>query len=327
MTTSDPTTAPGGVPLSRLVFGGNVLGWTADQATSFALLDRLADAGQTTIDTADMYSAWGPGHQGGESEAVIGAWLRARDPSLRERVQIMTKVGKAAPVNPPPGEGLSPAYIARAIDASLQRLGTDYVDVYFSHAFDPAVPQADTLGAYAQLIQAGKVRAIGASNFSAPQLREALDTAVAHQLPRYSVLQPHYNLIDREGYDGPLRDLAMLEKLAVVPYFSLASGFLTGKYRSADDLAGSPRGAWVQAYLNPRGLRILAALDAVAAQHRAQPGEVALAWLMARPGVTAPIASATSIAQLEGLIRATQLTLTPADIEALDTASAPDAQG
>ena len=321
-TASNP---PGGIPLSRLVFGGNVLGWTADQATSFALLDRLVDAGLATLDTADMYSAWGTGHRGGESEAVIGAWLQARGPSQRARVHIMTKVGKAAPINPPPGEGLSPDYIARAIDASLQRLRTDHVDVYFSHAFDPAVPQADTLGAYQRLIDAGKVRAIGASNFSAPQLRQALDIASAHSLPRYQVLQPHYNLIDRQDYDGPLRDLAVQENLAVVPYFSLASGFLTGKYRSAADLAGSARGAWVKNYLNPRGLRVLAALDDVAAQHRAQPGEVALAWLMARPGVTAPIASATSLAQLESLIRATQLTLSAADIAALDAASAPEA--
>ena len=253
-----------------------------------------------------------------------GAWGKVPGPALRERVQLMTKVGKPAPINPAPGQGLSPDYIARAIDASLQRLGTDHVDVYFSHAFDPAVPQAETLGAYQRLIDAGKVRTVGASNFTAPQLREALDTARAHGLPRYRVLQPHYNLIDRDRYDGPLRDLAMLEGLAVVPYFSLASGFLTGKYRSVDDLAGSARGAWVKQYLNPRGLRILAALDAVADQHRAQPGEVALAWLMARPGVTAPIASATSVAQVDSLIRARRLSLSAADIAALDAASEPD---
>ena len=311
--------------LSRLVFGGNVLGWTVDRATSFALLDRLLDAGITTLDTADMYSAWAPGHQGGESESVIGDWLRARGPGVRAQVQLMTKVGKAEPINPPPGQGLSPAYIERALQASLRRLGTDHVDVYFSHAFDDAVPQADTLAAYDRLLRAGQVRAIGASNFSAPQLRDALDIAAAHGLPRYSVLQPHYNLIHRDAYDGPLRDLAMTEGLAVVPYFSLASGFLTGKYRSEADLAGSARSAWVQRYLNPRGLAILAALDAVADQHRAQPGEVALAWLMAHPGVTAPIASATSVAQLDSLVRATQLTLTPADMAALDAASAPHA--
>ena len=325
MTSTPATSAPSGVPLSRLVFGGNVLGWTVDQPTSFALLDRLGDAGLTTIDTADMYAAWAPGHQGGESESTIGAWLRARGPGVRAKVELMTKVGKPAPINPPPGQGLSPAYIERAIQASLRRLGTDYVDVYFSHAFDDGVPQADTLAAYDRLLRAGQVRAIGASNFSAPQLRDALDVAAAHHLPRYSVLQPHYNLVDRDGYDGPLRDLAMTEGLAVVPYFSLASGFLTGKYRTEADLAGSARSAWVQRYLNPRGLAILAALDAVADQHRAQPGEVALAWLMAHPGVTAPIASATSVAQLDSLVRATQLTLTPDDIAALDAASAPQA--
>lgn len=315
-----------GVKVSRVVFGGNVLGWTADQATGFAMLDRLVDAGLTTIDTADVYSGWVPGHQGGESESVLGAWLRARGPAQRERVQIMTKVGKRAAANPPPGEGLSPGYIAQAIDASLARLGTDYVDVYFSHAFDPAVPQADTLGAYQRLIDAGKVRAIGASNFTAAQVREALDVAAAQGLPRYAVLQPEYNLFDRAGFDGPLRDLALAEGLAVICYYSLASGFLTGKYRSAADLAQSPRGAGIgQKYLTPRGLRILAALDAVAARHAAQPGEVALAWLMARPGVTAPIASASNVAQVEGLVRATQLQLSADDVEALDAASAPEA--
>lgn len=323
MHTPESTAHATGVKVSRVVFGGNVLGWTADQATGFAMLDRLVDAGLTTIDTADVYSGWVPGHQGGESESVLGAWLRARGPAQRERVQIMTKVGKRAAANPPPGEGLSPGYIAQAIDASLARLGTDYVDVYFSHAFDPAVPQADTLGAYQRLIDAGKVRAIGASNFSAPQLRDALNTAHAHQLPRYQVLQPEYNLMDRANYDGPLRDLAIFEHLTVVPYYGLASGFLTGKYRTEADVAGKARGARVKGYLTPRGLRVLAALDEVAAQHGAQPGEVALAWLMARPGVTAPIASATSVAQVDGLIRATQLSLRPADIAALDEASAP----
>ena len=312
-----------GVKVSRVVFGGNVLGWTADQATGFAMLDRLVDAGLTTIDTADVYSGWVPGHQGGESESVIGAWLRARGPAQRERVQIMTKVGKRAAANPPPGEGLSPAYIAQAIGASLARLGTDYVDVYFSHAFDPAVPQADTLGAYQRLIDAGKVRAIGASNFSAPQLRDALNIAHAHQLPRYQVLQPEYNLIDRANYDGPLRDLAIFEpphrRALLRPGQRLSHRQIPHRSRRA----GKARGARVKGYLTPRGLRVLAALDEVAAQHRAQPGEVALAWLMARPGVTAPIASATSVAQVDSLIRATQLSLRPADIATLDEASAP----
>ena len=318
MTTPSRTIGRTGITLSPLVFGGNIFGWTADQATSFALLDRLLDAGLTTIDTADVYSRWAPGHEGGESERVIGAWLQSR--GVRERVQLMTKVGMDMGAA---GQGLSAAYIERAVEASLQRLRTDRIDVYFSHQFDASVPQAETLAAYDRLIRAGKVRAIGASNFSAPQLREALDAAAAQGLPRYQVLQPHYNLIDRAGFDGPLRDLAMAEGMAVVTYFSLASGFLTGKYRSADDLKGSARGDWVKGYLNPRGLRILAALDAVAARHAAQPGEVALAWLMARPGVTAPIASATRLDQLEGLIRATRLALSADDMAALDSASAP----
>ncbi len=317
--TTSRTIAGTGITLSPLVFGGNVFGWTADKATSFALLDRLLDAGLTSIDTADVYSRWAPGHQGGESESVIGDWLAAR--GVRDRVQIMTKVGMDMGAA---GQGLSAAHIERAVEASLQRLRTDRIDVYFSHRFDASVPQAETLAAYDRLLRAGKVRAIGASNFSAPQLREALDTAATGQLPRYQVLQPHYNLVERAGFDGPLRELAMAEGLAVVTYFSLASGFLTGKYRRADDLAGSARGDWVKGYLNPRGLRILAALDAVAARHAAQPAEVALAWLMARPGVTAPIASATRLQQLEGLIRATELRLAADDIAALDQASTTD---
>lgn len=319
MTSSTRQIGTTGITLSPLVFGGNVFGWTADRDTSFALLDRLLDAGLTSIDTADMYSTWAPGHVGGESESVLGEWMAAR--GARNRITLMTKVGMDMGAA---GKGLSAAYIERAVEASLQRLRTDHIDVYFSHQFDDSVPQAETLGAYDRLIRAGKVRAIGASNFSAPQLREALDVAAAQQLPRYQVLQPHYNLMQRDQYDGALRDLAMAEGLAVVTYFSLASGFLTGKYRSAADCAGSARGGWVKDYLNPRGLRILAALDEVAARHGAQPAEVALAWLMARPGVTAPIASATRLAQLEGLIRATQLRLNADDIAALDAASAPD---
>ena len=321
MTAPSRTIAGSGITFAPLVFGGNVFGWTADRATSFAILDRLLDAGLTTIDTADVYSRWAPGHAGGESESVIGDWLAAR-PGARQRITLMTKVGMDMGAA---GKGLSAAYIGRAVEASLGRLRTDRIDVYFSHQFDDSVPQAETLSAYDPLIRAGKLRAIGASNFSAPQLREALDIATAQGLPRYQVLQPHYNLMARAHYDGPLRDLALAENLAVVTYFSLASGFLTGKYRSEADLAGSARGDWIKGYLNPRGLRILAALDDVAARHAAQPGEVALAWLMARPGVTAPIASATRLEQLEGLIRATRLALTADDIAQLDAASAPEA--
>ena len=320
--TAPRTIGQTGITLSPLVFGGNVFGWTADKAASFAMLDRLLDAGLTSIDTADVYSRWVPGNQGGESETILGEWMQSR--GARDRIQLITKVGMDMGAA---GQGLSAAHIERAVEASLTRLRTDRIDVYFSHRFDDGVPQAETLGAFDRLVRAGKVRAIGASNFSAPQLRDALNIAHAHQLPRYQVLQPEYNLIDRANYDGPLRDLAIFEHLTVVPYYGLASGFLTGKYRTEADVAGKARGARVKGYLTPCGLRVLAALDEVAAQHGAQPGEVALAWLMARPGVTAPIASATSIAQLEGLIRATQLTLTPADIEALDTASAPDTHG
>ena len=310
-----------GLAISPLVFGGNVIGWTADKATSFALLDRLLDAGLTTIDTADRYSAWVPGHQGGESESVIGDWMAER--GVRDRMQIITKVGLEVPGNPAPHQGLSAAYIAQAVEASLKRLRTDHIDVYLSHSFDPAVPAAETLGAYDKLIRAGKVRAVGASNFSAEQLRSALDVARADGLPRYAVLQPEYSLMARSSFEGPLCDLAVAEHMAVITYFSLASGFLTGKYRSEADLGQSARGASVKKYLNPLGLAELAALDEVAARHGAQPGEVALAWLMARPGVTAPIASATSLAQLEGLVRATQLSLSADDMALLNSASAP----
>lgn len=316
--TAPRTIGQTGITLSPLVFGGNVFGWTADKAASFAMLDRLLDAGLTSIDTADVYSRWVPGNQGGESETILGEWMQSR--GARDRIQLITKVGMDMGAA---GQGLSAAHIERAVEASLTRLRTDRIDVYFSHHFDDGVPQAETLGAFDRLVRAGKVRAIGASNFSAPQLRDALNIAHAHQLPRYQVLQPEYNLIDRANYDGPLRDLAIFEHLTVVPYYGLASGFLTGKYRTEADVAGKARGARVKGYLTPRGLRVLAALDEVAAQHGAQPGEVALAWLMARPGVTAPIASATSVAQVDGLIRATQLSLRPADIAALDEASAP----
>lgn len=309
-----------GLSIAPLVFGGNVFGWTADRAASFALLDRLLDAGLTTLDTADVYSRWAPGNQGGESETIIGDWMHQR--GVRDRIQLITKVGLDMG---DAGKGLSAAHIERAVEASLKRLRTDRIDIYFSHRFDDSVPQAETLAAHQRLIAAGKVRVAGASNFSAPQLREALDLARAQGLPRYAILQPEYNLFDRAGYDGALRELVLAEGLAAIPYYALAAGFLTGKYRSEADLAKSPRGAGIgKKYLNPRGLRILAALDAMAARHAAQPGEVALAWLMARPGVTAPIASATSLEQLEGLIRATQLRLDAGDIAALDAASAPE---
>lgn len=305
-----------GIEISPLVLGGNVFLWTADQAASIAVLDRFVDAGFETIDTADVYSSWVPGHAGGESERLIGDWMAAR--GRRDRTIVITKVGSDMG---PGKKGLSAAYIAEAVDASLQRLRTDYIDVYLSHWPDPAVPYEETLGAYEKLLRAGKVRAIGASNLDAAQLRASLDAASASGLPRYDVLQPEYNLYDRGGFDGPLRDLVLAEDIGVVTYFSLARGFLTGKYRSDADLGQSPRGGGVRGYLNPRGTRILDALDRIADRHGAKPAEVALAWIAARPGVTAPIASATTVEQVDSLIRSASLTLTKADMDALDAAS------
>ncbi len=301
-----------------LCFGGNVLGWTADERTSFALLDALVDAGLTFVDTADIYSRWADGHEGGESEAIIGRWLASR--GGRERLVIATKVGGDM------GSGrrsLAGAYIAEAVEASLRRLQTDYIDLYQSHWDDPDTPLEETLQAYERLIRAGKVRAIGASNYSAARLQEALDVSARTGLPRYESLQPEYNLHARADYEAELEPLCRANELGVISYFSLASGFLTGKYRSEADFGKSPRGARMADYLDERGRRILAALDAVAAERGSTPAGVALAWLMARPGLTAPIASATSLAQLAELVSAVRLELTPADIARLDAASAP----
>ncbi len=301
-----------------LCFGGNVFGWTVDEKTGFALLDALLEAGLNFIDTADVYSRWVPGHVGGESEAMIGRWMKQR--GNRDKLIIATKLGMDM------GEGrkgLAPAYMRMAVEDSLGRLQTDYIDLYQSHADDPETPQEDTLAAFGNLIKAGKVRVIGASNFSAARLKEALDLSEKQSLPRYESLQPEYNLYSREGYEVELEGLCRSRHVGVIPFFSLASGFLTGKYRSEKDLDKSPRGArHIPKYLNERGLRILAALDAVAGEHKATPTQAALAWLMARPGLTAPIASATSLEQLKDLVAATKLTLTAGDIEQLDTASA-----
>jgi aryl-alcohol dehydrogenase-like predicted oxidoreductase len=306
------------IRISPLVLGGNVFDWTADEKTSFAILDRYADAGFTAIDTADVYSRWVPGHEGGESERIIGKWLKQH--GGRERMVIITKVGSDMGGD---RKGLSARYIAQAIDASLRRLQTDYVDVYLSHFPDPSVPYEETLAAFARLVDAGKVREFGASNLNAAQLRESLDAARAKQLPAYAILQPEYNLYDRSSFEGPLRDVTAAAHIAVITYFSLAKGFLTGKYRTSADLGQSPRGAAARAYLNERGSRILAALDDVAGRHRAQPGEIAIAWLIAKPGVTAPIASATTVPQVESLARAASLALSSADIAQLDDASRP----
>jgi aryl-alcohol dehydrogenase-like predicted oxidoreductase len=303
--------------IAPLVLGGNVFGWTADKQTSFALLDRFAEAGLNAVDTADAYSSWAPGNKGGESETIIGEWMKAR--GNRENVVVITKVGS------PMGEGkkgLSARYIAQAAEASLKRLQSDHIDLYLSHWPDADMSYDETLGAYAALLKAGKVRAIGASNLDAAQLRGALDVAAKKLLPRYDVLQPEYNLYDRSSFDGALRDLCMKEEIGVITYFSLAKGFLSGKYRSEADLGKSVRGGGVKDYLNPRGMRILAALDAAAAKHKAKQAEVALAWIIARPGVAAPIASATTLAQMESLIRAASLDLDAADIAELNKASA-----
>ena len=304
--------------IAPLVLGGNVFGWTADKKASFAVLDRFAAAGLTAIDTADVYSAWAPGNSGGESETIIGEWMKAR--GNRSRVVVITKVGS------PMGkgkEGLSARYIAEAVEASLKRLQTDAIDLYLSHLPDMATPIEDTLGAFQRLIEQGKIRWCGASNLSAKLLEASLAASKAKGLPRYEVLQPEYNLADRNEFEGGLADLCEREQIGVITYFGLAKGFLAGKYRSEADLSKSPRGGGVKAYLNPRGFRILDALEAVAARHKAKPAEVALAWAMARPGVTAPIASATSVEQTESLVRATELALTGADMDALNAASAP----
>jgi len=307
-----------GLSVSPLTFGGNVFGWTVDEPTSFRLLDAWVDAGFNFVDTADVYSSWVPGHVGGESETIIGKWLRQT--GKRNRIVLATKVGK------PMGdgkEGLSAAYIREAVDASLRRLKCDHIDLYQSHDDDAATPFEETLGAFAELIRVGKVRAIGASNYSAPRLAEALDVADRAGLPRYESLQPRYNLYDRAPFEAELEALCVERGLGVVNFYALAMGFLTGKYRSPADAAKSTRGQRaVDTYLNARGRRILAALDEVAGQHRATPGQVALAWQIARPSITAPIASATSTAQLADLVKAAQLQLGAQDIAALDAASA-----
>ena len=308
-----------GLLVAPLAFGGNVFGWTVDERTSFALLDAFVDAGFNLIDTADVYSRWVPGHAGGESETIIGRWLQAS--GKRSRIVLETKAG----MEMGPGQsGLSRRYLRSAVEASLRRLQTDHIDLYQSHEDDPATPMEETLAAYAELIREGKVRAIGASNFSAARLALALATSKRLGLPRYESLQPQYNLYDRAAYEAELEPLCRAESLGVIPFYGLAKGFLTGKYRSAADLGQSPRGAGVKGYLNARGMRILAALDAEAAESRSTPAQVALAWQMARPGLTAPIASATSLAQWQEIKGAASLELSAAAIARLDAASAPD---
>lgn len=303
------------ITIEPLALGGNVFGWSADASASFAVLDAFVDEGLNLIDTADTYSAWVPGNQGGESETIIGRWLKRS--GKRDQVVIATKVAKWSR-----RKGLSAANIAAAADESLARLGIDRIDVYFAHEDDASVPLEETLGAFARLIEAGKVRTIGASNYGGARLAAALDVSAKLGLPRYEVLQPEYNLVARKGYETDLEPLVRREHLGVVPYYSLASGFLTGKYRDKGDLAKSAaRGGAVAKYLNPHGLRILGALDDVASAHQATAAQVALAWLMARPGITAPIASATNATQVRDIAAATRLTLSASEIARLDQAS------
>ncbi|MCB5175696.1 aldo/keto reductase [Microvirga lenta] len=306
-----------GIEVPILCFGGNVFGWTVDEPTSFRLLDAAFAAGLNFIDTADMYSIWVPGNQGGESETIIGNWMKAR--GNREKVIIASKVGVELS---PDRKGLSKAYIRKAVEASLKRLRTDYIDLYQSHIDDKATALEETLEAYGDLIREGKVRTIGASNYSAERLREALAVSARTGLPRYESLQPEYNLYDRENFESSAQQVCRSSGLGVISYSSLASRFLTGKYRSEHDFGKSPRGHGMGKYLNDRGLRILKTLDRIARKHKTGQAQIALAWLLARPGLTSPIASATTVEQVHDLIAATKLTLERSDIDALDEASA-----
>src|SRR5690606_2384546 len=300
--------------IAPLVFGGNVFGWTADEETSFTLLDRFVDAGFNAIDTADIYSAWGPGLSGGESETVIGNWLARR--GRRDDIVLMTKVGMWEA-----RKGLSAKNIQTAVEDSLKRLRTDYLDVYFAHIDDEDVPLAETLDAFSKLIQAGKVRTIGASNYSAARLREALAVSKDNGLPRYEVMQPLYSLYDRAAFEDELADLAIQQQLGAVGYFSLASGVLTGKYKSLEDLEGTARAGMLTKYFDDRGQGILQVLLEVSEELAAKPSQVALAWLQSRPGLTAPIASATSVAQLDEIMGSAQLSLSEQALARLDAAS------
>jgi aryl-alcohol dehydrogenase-like predicted oxidoreductase len=305
-----------GLKVCPLMLGGNVFGWTADEKTSFRILDRFVDAGGNFIDTADVYSRWAEGHAGGESETVLGNWFKSS--GKRDQVVLATKVGMDMGDGK---QGLKAGYIRRAVEASLQRLQTDRIDLYQSHKDDTDTPLAETLDAYAQLIQEGKVRSIGASNYKADRLREALELAETHSLPRYESLQPHYNLMERGDYEQSLAPVVEEFGLGVVPYFALAAGFLTGKYHSKQDIAGKARGRMVEKYANEQGFAVVKALEEVAQEVGGNPAQVSLAWLMAQPTITAPIASATSLEQLEDLIRATELRLSDGALQKLNAAT------
>ena len=302
--------------IAPLAFGGNVFGWTADEAMSHRLMDGFLDAGYNFIDTADVYSRWHTGNVGGESEIIIGNWLKAR--GNRDKVIIATKLGMDMGGG---NVGLSPAYIKRAVDYSLSRLQTDYIDLYQAHRDDPNTPLADTLGTFQDLIKAGKVRFTGSSNYTGPRLKEALETSKRLGLPRFETHQPLYSLVERGEYEGPLQDLCVAEGVSVISYYSLASGFLTGKYRSRADLAGRIRAPRVEKYLDERGMRVLAALDDIAKAHNAKQGQVALAWLLAQPGMGAPIVSATNMEQLAEMVVAPNVKLSAAEVARLSDAS------
>jgi aryl-alcohol dehydrogenase-like predicted oxidoreductase len=302
-----------------IAFGGNVFGWTVDEATSHRILDNFVDAGFSFIDTADIYSRWKPGNKGGESETVIGSWLK-KNPVKRDRVQIASKCGMEMPNV---GQGLSKAHILRSVDDSLKRLNTDRIDLYQSHIDDKMTPQEETLSTYGELIKAGKLRWIGASNFEAPRLAEASKIAKEKGLPRYESLQPHYNLMQRGLYEGALENECLKEGMGVIPYYALASGFLTGKYRSEADIGGAQRGSRVKDYINPRGMGVLRALDDVAEKYNVNSTQVALAWLLQRKTITAPIVSASSLDQLKDLIAAPRIKLDIESVAVIDKASAP----
>jgi aryl-alcohol dehydrogenase-like predicted oxidoreductase len=306
-----------GIEVPPFAFGGNVFGWTIDESTSFQILDALMDAGLNFIDTADVYSKWVPGNKGGESETIIGNWVKKS--GNRDNVIIATKVGSEMAHDK---KGLSKTWIKQAVEDSLQRLQTDYIDLYQTHFDDPDTPMEETLGAYNDLVKEGKVRAIGTSNMSAQRILVALKTSKEHGFPAYQTLQPQYNLYDREGYEKELEPLCQEHNIGVISYFSLASGFLTGKYRSEADFSKSKRGQGISKYLNERGFKILSALDEVSAELNVTPAAVSLAWLINRPGITAPIASATSVEQLQDIIKATELNLDAEAIHKLNTTSA-----
>jgi aryl-alcohol dehydrogenase-like predicted oxidoreductase len=306
-----------GLSISPIVFGGNVFGWTADEKTSFLILDAFFYAGLNTIDTADVYSSWVPGNKGGDSEAIIGKWLKNGNVS-RDRAVIITKVGS----DMGQGKTLKEQYILKAVEDSLRRLQTDYIDLYLSHWPDENTPYEETLGAFAKLKQQGKIRAIGCSNLDAGQLQASFDAAEKAGVPRYDVLQPEYNLYERSSFEGQLADLCVKEDIGVITYFSLAAGFLSGKYRSKADTQGSARKDRVAKYLDDKGMCILAALDQISAETGAKPAEISLAWLLNKKGVTAPIASATSTSQLDSLVKAAKLELSDEAMRLLDRAGA-----